>query len=125
MKYNNVYLDSICYELPPVVVTSLEIEQQLGAMYEKLHIKPGQLQALTGIRERRWWLPGTELSQGAIAAGNKAFQQSGISAQDIGALVYTGVCRELYEPATACRVAHALGVGGDAYIYDISNACLG
>ncbi|MDD2558466.1 MAG: 3-oxoacyl-ACP synthase III [Desulfuromonas sp.] len=125
MKYNNVYLNSICYELPPVVVTSLEIEQQLAAMYGKLHIQHGQLQALTGIRERRWWWPETELSQGAIAAGEKSLHQTGIAAQDIGALVYTGVCRELYEPATACRVAHALGVGGDAYIYDISNACLG
>ncbi|MCA1796304.1 MAG: 3-oxoacyl-ACP synthase III [Geobacteraceae bacterium] len=125
MNYNNVYLDSICYELPPVVVTSHEIEQRLAPLYNKLHIQPGQLQALTGIRERRWWLPHTSLSQGAIAAGEKALRQSGIGAADIGALVYTGVCRELYEPATACRVAHGLGVGGDAFIYDISNACLG
>lgn len=125
MNYNNVYLDSICYELPPVVVTSHEIEQRLAPLYKKLHIQQGQLQALTGIRERRWWLPGTPLSQGAINAGKKALQQSGINAADIEALVYTGVCRELYEPATACRVAHGLGVGGDAFIYDISNACLG
>ncbi|MDY0291577.1 MAG: 3-oxoacyl-ACP synthase III [Desulfuromonadaceae bacterium] len=125
MKYNNVYLNSICYELPPVVVTSHELEQHLAPLYQKLHIHQGQLQALTGIRERRWWLPHTPLSQGAIAAGKKALSQSGIDAADIGALVYTGVCRELYEPATACRVAHGLGVGGTAFIHDISNACLG
>lgn len=125
MKYNNVYLDSICYELPPVVVTSHELEQRLAPLYKKLHIQPGQLQALTGIRERRWWLPHTPLSQGAIAAGEKALSRSGFGAADIEALVYTGVCRELYEPATACRVAHGLGVGGEAFVYDISNACLG
>ncbi|MBI4347303.1 MAG: 3-oxoacyl-ACP synthase III, partial [Elusimicrobia bacterium] len=45
--------------------------------------------------------------------------------QDLSLLVYGGVCRESYEPATACAVAEALGVGGGAAVYDLSNACLG
>ncbi|MBN2644703.1 MAG: 3-oxoacyl-ACP synthase III [Desulfuromonadaceae bacterium] len=125
MIYRNVYLHSIHYELPPVVVRSSDLEQQLAPLYQALHIQPGQLEALTGIRERRWWQPGMPLSQGAIAAGRKALNASGMAPQDIGALVYTSVCRELFEPATACRVADGLGIGGDALIYDISNACLG
>jgi 3-oxoacyl-[acyl-carrier-protein] synthase-3 len=52
-------------------------------------------------------------------------QGRGINPADIGALVYTGVCREQFEPATACRVAAGLGIGGATAIYDISNACLG
>jgi 3-oxoacyl-[acyl-carrier-protein] synthase-3 len=40
-------------------------------------------------------------------------------------LIYGGVCREYFEPATACRVASALGVKSDAAVYDVSNACLG
>lgn len=125
MKYNNVYINSINYELPPVVVSSTELEQQLAPLYEALHITPGQLQALTGIRERRWWHPDTPLSQGAAAAGRKALAAGGVEAGDIGAIAYTGVCRELFEPATACRVADQLGIAGDVMIYDISNACLG
>ena len=125
MRYNNVFINSINYELAPVVVSSAQLEQQLQPLYQALHIAAGQLQALTGISERRWWQPGTPLSQGAAAAGRKALQLSGIPAQQIGAIVYTGVCRELFEPATACRVAHELGIGGEALIYDISNACLG
>jgi 3-oxoacyl-[acyl-carrier-protein] synthase-3 len=35
------------------------------------------------------------------------------------------VCRENFEPATACAVADALGVRGSASVYDLSNACLG
>jgi 3-oxoacyl-[acyl-carrier-protein] synthase-3 len=35
------------------------------------------------------------------------------------------VCRENFEPATACAVAARLGVSPDAYVYDVSNACLG
>ena len=83
------------------------------------------MQALTGIRERRWWEPCYPLSQGAIAAGKKAFAASGISPDQIGALIYTGVCREQFEPATACRVANGLGIGGKAAVFDLSNACLG
>ena len=40
-------------------------------------------------------------------------------------LIYAGVCREQYEPATACAVAANLGISPDATMYDLSNACLG
>ena len=125
MKYNRVQMESIGYELPPVVITSEDLEQRLMPMYDSLHIAPGQLQALTGITERRWWEKGHVLSDGAAAAARKALEQSNVEAKDIEALVYTGVCRENFEPATACSVAAQLGIGDDANIYDISNACLG
>ena len=125
MRYSRVYIESVGYELAPIVVTSTELEQRLKPMYEALHIAPGQLETLTGIRERRWWKPNTPVSQGAIAAARKALQGRNITPQDIGAVIYAGVCRENFEPATACPVAAALGVQGRAAVYDLSNACLG
>jgi 3-oxoacyl-[acyl-carrier-protein] synthase-3 len=125
MKYSRVQITSLGYELAPVVVTSAELESRLEPLYKALRFAPGQLQALTGIRERRWWEPGYPLSRGAAAAGRKALESAGLQPADLGALVYTGVCREQFEPATACRVAATLGVSGDAAIFDISNACLG
>ncbi|MFO7577800.1 MAG: 3-oxoacyl-ACP synthase III [Pelovirga sp.] len=125
MKYTRVHIESVGYELAPVVMTSAELETRLEPVYRALHIAPGQLEALTGIRERRWWKPGTPISAGAIAAAKKAIQERNIAAEDIGAVVYAGVCREHFEPATACLVAAALGVRGDVAVYDISNACLG
>ncbi len=125
MKYSRVQMESIGYELPPVVVTSEDLEQRLMPMYDTLHIAPGQLEALTGISERRWWEKGHILSDGAAVAARKALEQSNVDARDIEALIYTGVCRENFEPATACAVAAQLGVSDDANIYDISNACLG
>ena len=47
------------------------------------------------------------------------------AADQIDVLIYGGVCREYFEPATACRVASCLGVGPEAAVYDVSNACLG
>jgi len=125
MKYTRVHLDSLGYELPPVVVTSDELEARLAPMYEKLHIQPGQLESLTGITERRWWEEGQTVSEGAAAAARKALEKSNVEAKDIEVLIYAGVCRENFEPATACAVGDHIGVNPDAYIYDISNACLG
>lgn len=125
MKYSKVHLEALTYELAPVVVSSLELESRLEKTYKALHLQPGQLEAFTGIKERRWWEPGFKLSDGAARAGRKALEASGLKASDLGALVYGGVCREQFEPATACAVAEQLGVGRDAAVFDVSNACLG
>ena len=61
----------------------------------------------------------------ATAAAKKALAKSGIAASDLGTLLYCGVCRENFEPATACAVADGIGMRGGAFIYDLSNACLG
>ncbi|MFO0945453.1 MAG: 3-oxoacyl-ACP synthase III [Planctomycetota bacterium] len=125
MRYSRVHIDAIGYELPPVVVTSQDLEDRLSPVFEELRIPEGQLEAWTGIVERRWWEAGYPLSQGAIAAAKKAIQQAGLRPQDIEVLIYAGVCRENFEPATACRVAAGVGVSSEAAVYDISNACLG
>ncbi len=125
MKYEKVELTGIGYELAPVVVTSEELEARLAPMLKKLRIAEGQLEFLTGIAERRWWAPGTPVSRGATSAAKKALVASGVPIEEIGSLIYAGVCRELYEPATACRVAAGLGVKRSTAVYDISNACLG
>jgi len=125
MHYKRVYLDSIGYELAPVVVTTSDLENRLQPAYERLRLPAGQLETLTGIVERRWWEPNFPVSQGAILAARKALAVSHVSANDIEVLIYGGVCREQFEPATACRVAAGVGVNQNAFVYDVSNACLG
>jgi 3-oxoacyl-[acyl-carrier-protein] synthase-3 len=125
MKYSRVFLDAIGYELPPVVVTSHELEARLAPLYQTLRMPQGQLEALTGISERRWWEPGFSVAKGAIAAARKALEASNVPAEDVQVLIYAAVCREQFEPATACQVAAELGISPDAFVYDISNACLG
>jgi len=125
MNYTNIYIDSFGYELAPNVISSEDLENRLESLYETLRFQKGQLEAITGIRERRFWDPGFKMSQGAILAGQKAIAASNISAKDIGMLIYGGVCRDHLEPATACAVSHGLGLSPDTLTYDISNACLG
>lgn len=125
MRYKNVSIASFGYELAPVVVTSAELELRLEPVYRKLHLQKGQLEALTGIRERRYWDPGMRMYEAAAAAGRKALRAAGLKPDSIGMLLYGGVCRDQLEPATACAVADALGLGPDTQICDLSNACLG
>ena len=125
MRYTRVYIDALGYELPPVVVTSRELEHRLERLYSALHLSEGQLEALTGISERRWWDPGYPLSEGAAASARHALQASNVRPGDLDVLIYAGVCREQFEPATACRVAAAIGVNPGAAVHDVSNACLG
>ncbi|MDY3550987.1 3-oxoacyl-ACP synthase III [Gemmata sp. JC717] len=125
MKYNRVHLEAIGYELPPVVVSTAELEARLAPVYKSLNMSPGQLELLTGISERRWWEPGYPLSKGAAAAARKALAAADMSASEIDVLIYAGVCRENFEPATACAVAHELNINPNAAIFDLSNACLG
>jgi 3-oxoacyl-[acyl-carrier-protein] synthase-3 len=124
MQYNRVFLEAIGYELPPVVVTSQELEARLRPFYQALRLPEGQLEALTGIAERRWWEPGFPLHEGAVRAARKAMESCNVLPEDVGVLIYAAVCREQFEPATACRVASELGLSPDT-VYDLSNACLG
>ncbi len=125
MLFTKVYIDSLGYELPPNVLLSEDLEDLLEPLYRKLHFQKGQLEALTGVQERRLWDPGFTMTEGAVRAGRKALATSCVHADDIGMLVYGGVCRDWLEPATACEIAHRLGLPPDNQIFDISNACLG
>jgi len=125
MLYSRVSIDAFGYELPPNVVTSGDLEKRLEPVYQALHFQKGQLEAITGIRERRFWDPNFNMHTGATKAALKALEVSSITPDDIGLLIYGGVCRDNLEPATACAIAHGLDLGPGTQIYDVSNACLG
>ncbi|MEZ4742099.1 MAG: 3-oxoacyl-ACP synthase III [Bdellovibrionota bacterium] len=125
MRYNKVFINSIGYELPNLVVTTRELEERISIVLKKLGIPVGYIEDVTGIKERRWWPAEHSLVDGASIAGNKALETAAISGSDLDAVIYTGVCREYFEPATACHIAANLGVSERAIVYDISNACLG
>ena len=125
MKYSKVFIDAIGYELAPHVITTDEIEEQLKPFYDSVGFGPGQLEALTGIKERRFWDETHTLAQGAAKAGQKALDSAELRPDQVEALVFCGVGQDGFEPATACAVADALKINPRAQVYDVSNACLG
>jgi 3-oxoacyl-[acyl-carrier-protein] synthase III len=125
MRFTRVNIESFGYELAPNVVSSDLLEQRLAPVYTALGIAPGQIVALTGVRERRYWNRGRLMWEGAAAAGRKALDAAGVLPAEVDILIFASVCRDHLEPATACAVAESLGISGNAEVYDISNACLG
>lgn len=124
MLYSRVYLNSIGYELAPVVVSTSDLERRLKPFLDANGFPPPRLELLTGISERRWWEPNDRLSRGATAAAVHALSRSTVRPDQIDTVIYAGVCREQYEPATACAVADNLGIKPRS-LMDLSNACLG
>jgi len=125
MRYSKVFIESFGYELAPNIVTTEELEEKLSPFYKTMGFEPGQLFALTGIKERRYWDEDHTLAEHAAVAGQKALDEADISPDEIGALVYCGVGQDGFEPATSCAVADQLNIGENAHIYDVKSACLG
>ncbi len=125
MKFEQVAIEAIGIQLPPEIVTSLEIEQRLAPTYERLRLPEGRLELMSGIAERRFWERGTPISTPSIISARAALESSSIQPDQVGCLIHASVCRDYLEPATACRVHAGLGLGNNCWVYDVSNACLG
>jgi acyl-CoA:acyl-CoA alkyltransferase len=125
MHFRRVCVESFGYSLPDEIVTTDAIERRLAPLYQRLRLPEGRLELMTGIRERRFFPPGTRPSEISIQSARRAIDDSGIDSRYFGALIHGSVCRDHLEPATACRVHHGLDLPGEAMIYDVSNACLG
>jgi 3-oxoacyl-[acyl-carrier-protein] synthase-3 len=125
MRYDHVCLESFGYALPEEVVTSAELEARLAPVYDRFGLHVGRLELMTGIRQRRFWKPGTLPSDAATLAGRRALEASGVAPELVECILHTAVSRDCLEPATASVVHHNLNLSQNAFIYDISNACLG
>ncbi len=109
----------------PVVVTSDDLDERLQETYARVGLRPGLLERLAGIRQRRWWPDGVTFVDGAVTAAAKAIGESGVDPADIGLMVNTSVSRQHLEPSTAVAIHHALGLPTTCRNFDITNACLG
>ena len=92
----------------PIVVSSASIDEQLAPLYERGAGKPGLLDSLAGIHERRQWPEGMTFTDAAALAGEKAIKASGIDRSRIGLLIDTSVCRARLEPSSAVTVHNQL-----------------
>lgn len=123
--FSNTSILSVVGLEAPITVTSAEIDEQLAETYARLDMKPGALQGLAGIEERRWWPEGVSFADAAADAGRKALAESGIDPAAVGLLIDTSVCRDHLEPSAAVDVHEQLGLSSSCLNFDLANACLG
>ena len=125
MRFHKVQIEAFAHALPERVVTSESLEERLAPLYEKLRLRTGRLELMSGIRERRHFEPGTRPSTVAARAAELALAKSGVDRSSIGCIIHASVCRDFMEPATASVVHRLLELRDDCEVFDLSNACLG
>lgn len=68
--------------------------------------------------------PGLRVGAFAAQAGRRCLEEQGLAPTDLARLLYCGVAREDFEPATAMEVAAHLGVQ-TIHAFDVTSACVG
>lgn len=124
MLFKNVSIAGIAHVDAPIVVTSQELEERLKPVMEKFNLRPNIIQALTGIKERRFWEDGVQPSDVATQAGVKALESANLDKSKIGLLISTSVCKDYIEPSVACLVHGNLKLDPNCLNFDLGNACI-
>lgn len=123
--YSDTAILAVTAAVAPIVVTSDEIDAQLMDTYDRVGLRPGMLEHLAGIKERRWWAPDVTFADAASMAGAKALAEAGVNPESVGLLIDTSVCRERLEPSASVDIHQQLGLSSSCLNFDLSNACLG
>ena len=89
-RYTDTAVLSVAAVDAPIVVTSQEIDNQLTGTYERVGLRPGMLEGLAGISERRWWPEDVSFADAASMAGAKALAEAGIDPLDVGLMIDSG-----------------------------------
>ena len=83
----DLHLAAMGIEMAPCIVSSAEIEEMMSSTWDRLGIPKGQIEQLTGFRERRWWNRGTSISEMAARAVSKALDRSGMDISSVDRLI--------------------------------------
>ena len=78
MQFKNVVIQSLTAVDAPVKMTSAEIGERLQPAMERLGIRPGLMEEISGINSRRFWNNGTQPSDAATMAAEEAIKEAGI-----------------------------------------------
>ncbi len=124
-RYRDVSILSVCAVDAPHIVTSDEFDARLAETYLRVGLRPGLLQGLAGITERRWWPTDVTFSDSAAMAGAKALAEAGVDPAAVGLLIDTSVSRAHLEPSSAVAVHSMLDLPSNCMNFDLANACLG
>ena len=124
-RFTDTAVLSVSIAEAPIVMTSAAIDEALAQTYARLDVRPGLLEGLAGIVERRWWPEDVTFADAAAMAGSAALGEAGISPDQVGLLIDTSVSRAHLEPSAAVDVHHQMGMPSHCLNFDLSNACLG
>lgn len=125
MRWTDVAVASLVTELPSARLDTVVVEERLRPLYRRLGLKPGWVQAVTGIEQRRAWTSTDAYLDGATRAAGRALREAGVDPRAVQVVVSCSVYKHRLEPSLACEVQSRLGIPSTAANFDVANACLG
>ena len=125
MLFKNVSIHTVAHLEAPVRVTSAEISARLAKTLTRLKLPLNYLERMTGIKERRFWDKNQLPSEVATLVAEKVIAKSGLSKNDIGAVINTSITKEFIEPSIAAIIHGNLKMPAECMNFDLTNACLG
>jgi 3-oxoacyl-[acyl-carrier-protein] synthase-3 len=103
--------------LPERILHNRELETILDTSDEWIHSR-------TGIRERRVAAPGEATSDLCLRASQRAFENSGLTPEDLDMIMVTTITPDTMCPSAACWLQSKLGAER-AVAFDLAAACSG
>ncbi len=105
--------------LPKRIVKTSELDEKLG-------LRPGTLEEMSGVRMRRYVGEGESASRMGAMAANEALEKAGLKYEDIDAVICASGTYEQPIPCTAALIQKALGKEQSGTpCFDINSTCLG
>jgi acyl-CoA:acyl-CoA alkyltransferase len=125
MLFKNVSIHTVAHLEAPIRVTSAEISARLAKTLARLKLPLNYLERMTGIKERRFWDKNQLPSEVATMVAEKVIEKSGLSKNDIGAVINTSITKEFIEPSIASIIHGNLQMSAECMNFDLGNACIG
>ncbi len=115
---NGLQIVGLGHATPERVVTNGELAQMVDTSDEWIISR-------TGIRERRFAAEDESNASLASRAARRAIADAGIGKEQIALCAVATFTPDLWAPATASRVAEALGLSGHVVAFDMNGGCTG
>lgn len=125
MLLKNVSIHTVTHLEAPIRVTSAEISARLAKTLKRVRMRANFLEVTTGIQERRFWEGNQPPSEVATLVAEQVIKKSGLSKNDIDAIISTSITKDFIEPSIACIIHGNLQMPPECMNFDLGNACLG
>jgi len=104
--------------VPENIVTNDDLAQMMET-------NDAWIQERTGIKERRWVIPGEDTTSGmGVKAAKMAIENANIDTQDIDFIIFATLSPDYYFPGPGVQVQEALGLDTIGAL-DVRNQCSG
>lgn len=115
-RFEHVRVESFGLHFPSTLLSSAEIEERIGAVYQRLQIPTGTLERVSGVSTRGMWATDVTPSSVATIAAREALDRSGFRPDQIGRahqlLRIAGFLRAGYRLPRAQQPRHPRRVAG-------------